>query len=177
MTDQERGHRELSPAERAVMRHREFGGKMQSALKCPVSDYSDFADWYTPGVAAACRAISGDATQLDQLTNRGNTVAIVSDGTRVLGLGNIGPEAGLPVMEGKALLFKYLGGVDAVPLCIRPRSDDEFVAIVGRGEIACPRSDVVGNVGDFLEPALVTASRHDAPAALGECNCNRGANT
>ena len=130
MTDHAKSPSEFPPAERAIARHREFGGKMQSALKCPVSDYSDFADWYTPGVAAACRAISGDANQLDQLTNRGNTVAIVSDGTRVLGLGNIGPEAGLPVMEGKALLFKYLGGVDAVPLCIRPRSDDDFVAIV-----------------------------------------------
>ncbi|MHC4876400.1 MAG: NAD(P)-dependent malic enzyme [Planctomycetota bacterium] len=130
MTEQTRELSGITAAERAVMRHREFGGKMQSALKCSVSDYSDFADWYTPGVAAACRAIVGDADQLDRLTNRGNTVAIVSDGTRVLGLGNIGPEAGLPVMEGKALLFKYLGGVDAVPLCIRPRSDDEFIAIV-----------------------------------------------
>lgn len=120
----------ISPAEAAVERHRQYRGKMQSALKCPVSDYSDFAVWYTPGVAAACRAIVSEPDQVDQLTNRGNTVAIVSDGSRVLGLGNIGPEAGLPVMEGKALLFKYLGGVDAVPLCIRPRSDDELIAIV-----------------------------------------------
>ena len=119
-----------SPDERAVSRHRDFRGKMQTALKCPVSDYSDFAMWYTPGVAAACREIVIHPEEVDQLTNRANSVAIVSDGTRVLGLGNIGPEAGLPVMEGKALLFKYLGGVDAVPLCIRPRSDDEFIAIV-----------------------------------------------
>ncbi len=119
-----------SVAKDAVERHREFGGKMQSALKCPVSDYSDFADWYTPGVAAACRAIVDEPSEVDRLTNRANTVAIVSDGTRVLGLGNIGPEAGLPVMEGKALLFKYLGGVDAVPLCIRPQSDEELIAIV-----------------------------------------------
>lgn len=119
-----------TPAARAVARHLEFRGKIQTALKCPVSDYSDFAVWYTPGVAAACREIVRDPEQLDQLTNRGNTVAVVSDGTRVLGLGNIGPEAGLPVMEGKALLFKHLGGVDAVPLCIRPRSDDELIAMV-----------------------------------------------
>ena len=119
-----------SPAELAVERHREFRGKMQTALKCPVNDYSDFAVWYTPGVAAACREIEARPTAVNEVTNRGNTVAIVSDGSRVLGLGNIGPEAGLPVMEGKALLFKYLGGVDAVPLCIRPRSDEELIAIV-----------------------------------------------
>ncbi|MBI1312480.1 malate dehydrogenase [bacterium] len=119
-----------SLGDRAVRRHREFQGKIQTALKCPVSSYTDFADWYTPGVAAACREIVADPQQVDQLTNRGNTVAIVSDGTRVLGLGNIGPAAGLPVMEGKALLFKYLGGVDAVPLCLQPRSDDELIAVV-----------------------------------------------
>ena len=90
----------------------------------------DFAVWYTPGVAASSRAIVDNPDCVWEQTNRGNTIAIVSDGSRVLGLGDIGPEAGLPVMEGKALLFKVLGGVDAVPLCLRPRDDEELMRTV-----------------------------------------------
>lgn len=115
---------------RAVELHRRYRGKVQMALKVPVSDGRDFGIWYTPGVAAACRAIQRDPRQAYEQTNRGNLVAVVSDGSRVLGLGNIGPEAGLPVMEGKALLFKYLGGVDAVPLCARVNSSDELIQFV-----------------------------------------------
>jgi malate dehydrogenase (oxaloacetate-decarboxylating) len=103
---------------------------MQTLPKCPIGDLRDFAIWYTPGVAAACRAIQARPQEVFELTNRGNLVAIVSDGTRVLGLGNIGPEAGLPVMEGKALLFKFLGGVDAVALCLRTHGVDELIAAV-----------------------------------------------
>jgi malate dehydrogenase (oxaloacetate-decarboxylating) len=114
----------------SLRRHREFRGKMQTLPKCPLRDPADFAVWYTPGVAAPCRAIQARPEDVYEYTNRGNTVAIVSDGTRVLGLGNIGPEAGLPVMEGKALLFKYLGGVDAVPLCVRTNSAEDLIATV-----------------------------------------------
>ncbi|MGD9030059.1 MAG: NADP-dependent malic enzyme [Anaerolineae bacterium] len=109
------------PAEEAMQLHPFYRGKVQIAPKCVVRGLDDFAIWYTPGVAEPCRAISRDEQLAYEYTNKGNTVAIISDGTRVLGLGNIGPSAGLPVMEGKALLFKYLGGVDAVPLCLDTR--------------------------------------------------------
>jgi len=98
--------------------------------KCAIRDFEDFAIWYTPGVASPCRAIAADRELVYEHTNKGNTVAIVSDGTRVLGLGNVGPEAGLPVMEGKALLFKYLGGVDAVPICLRAEDAEEIIDTV-----------------------------------------------
>jgi malate dehydrogenase (oxaloacetate-decarboxylating) len=89
-----------------------------------------FAYWYTPGVAAPCRAIQADPARVYELTNKSNMIAIVSDGSRVLGLGNIGPHARLPVMEGKALLFKYLGGVDAIPICLATQDRQEFVRTV-----------------------------------------------
>jgi malate dehydrogenase (oxaloacetate-decarboxylating) len=114
----------------ALRRHAETRGKVQMAPKCAIAGPEDFAVWYTPGVAAPCRAIQAEPGRVYELTNRGNTIAIVSDGSRVLGLGNIGPEAGLPVMEGKALLFKVLGGVDAVPLCVRTREIAELAAVV-----------------------------------------------
>jgi malate dehydrogenase (oxaloacetate-decarboxylating) len=106
------------PAKDAMKLHPYYRGKVQTAPKCAVRGLDDFAIWYTPGVAEPCRAISEDERLAYEYTNKGNTVAIISDGTRVLGLGNIGATAGLPVMEGKALLFKYLGGVDAVPICL-----------------------------------------------------------
>ncbi|UCG45932.1 MAG: NADP-dependent malic enzyme [Candidatus Bathyarchaeota archaeon] len=95
--------------------------------KCPIRTPADFAIWYTPGVAASCRKIKDDPEQVFSQTNRWNYVAVVSDGTRVLGLGDIGPQAGLPVMEGKALLFKYLGGVDAFPICLGTRNPEEII--------------------------------------------------
>jgi len=103
---------------------------VQMAPKCPVDGQDDFALYYTPGVAEVSRVIAAHGERSFDLTNRGNTVAIVSDGTRVLGLGDIGPEAALPVMEGKALLFKLLGGVDAIPICLASRSGDELVRAV-----------------------------------------------
>jgi malate dehydrogenase (oxaloacetate-decarboxylating) len=106
------------PSRRALELHPYYRGKIQVLPKCPVSEPADLALWYTPGVAGPCRAIAADPELVWEHTNRANSVAIVSDGSRVLGLGDLGPEAGLPVMEGKALLFKHLGGVDAVPLCI-----------------------------------------------------------
>jgi len=114
----------------AIERHRACRGKVQMMPKCPLTSFDDFAVWYTPGVAAASRAIAANRDLAYELTNRGNTVAIVSDGSRVLGLGNIGAEAALPVMEGKALLFKYLGGIDAVPICIDAHEPDAIIACV-----------------------------------------------
>ena len=110
--------------------HPFYQGKMQTISKCVVRDFNDFAIWYTPGVAAPCKAIQEDKEKVYEYTNKWNTVAIVSDGTRVLGLGDIGPEASLPVMEGKALLFKYLGGVDAVPICLDTKDPDEIIRTV-----------------------------------------------
>ena len=118
------------PAEDAMRLHPFYRGKMQTLPKCVVRDFDDFAIWYTPGVAAPCRAIKDDKEKVYQYTNKWNTVAVVSDGTRVLGLGDIGPEAGMPVMEGKALLFKYLGGVDAVPICLDTKDPDEIIQAV-----------------------------------------------
>ncbi len=118
------------PAEESLRLHAFYKGKIQIALKCPIRDLGDFAHWYTPGVASSCRAIKADPGKIHELTNKSNMIAIVSDGSRVLGLGNIGPHAGLPVMEGKALLFKYLGGVDAVPICLATQDHREFVRTV-----------------------------------------------
>ena len=117
------------PAQLAVPMHRFYEGKMQVIPKCAIRSVDDFAVWYTPGVAAPCREIQADPEKSFELTNRWNYVAVVSDGTRVLGLGDIGPEAALPVMEGKALLFKYLGGVDAFPICLRTKDTNEIVKI------------------------------------------------
>lgn len=119
-----------SPQDDAVTQHARYRGKVQLAPKVPVRGLDDFAVWYTPGVAEACRAIAAQPEQVWALTNRGNTIAVISDGTRVLGLGDIGPEAGLPVMEGKALIFKHLGGVDAVPLVVRAADPDTLIATV-----------------------------------------------
>ena len=117
------------PAKLSSPMHRFYEGKMQVIPKCAIRNTDDFAIWYTPGVAAPCREIQADPDKSFELTNRWNYVAIVTDGTRVLGLGDIGPEAALPVMEGKALLFKYLGGVDAFPICLRTKDPEEIVKI------------------------------------------------
>ena len=115
---------------RAVELSRFYGGKVETVPKVPVRSLRDFALWYSPGVAEVSRAIRADPEQSFELTGRWNTVAIVTDGSRVLGLGDIGPRAALPVMEGKALLFKFLGGVDAVPLPIRVATPDQFLSTV-----------------------------------------------
>lgn len=118
------------PAREAMRLHPFYHGKIETTIKCAVRSMEDFAIWYSPGVAGPCRAIAADPEAVDEHTNRWNTVAVVSDGSRVLGLGDIGPRAALPVMEGKALLFKYLGGVDAVPLVVDLHDVDSLVQFV-----------------------------------------------
>ena len=118
------------PSGDAMKLHPFYRGKIETALKCTVRDFNDFAIWYTPGVAAPCRAIAEDPELVYEHTNKWNTVAVVSDGTRVLGLGDIGPKAGLPVMEGKALLYKYLGGVDGVPIMLDTKDPDKIINTV-----------------------------------------------
>jgi len=118
------------PSADAMKLHPFYRGKIETTLKCAVRDFQDFAIWYTPGVAAPCRAINDNPELAYEYTNKWNTVAVVSDGTRVLGLGDIGPEAGLPVMEGKALLYKYLGGVDGVPIMLDTKDPDAIINTV-----------------------------------------------
>jgi len=118
------------PSKDALRLHAYYRGKMGVQLKCRVRDFQDFAIWYTPGVAAVCKEIHQDREKAYDYTNKWNFVAVISDGSRVLGLGDIGPEAGLPVMEGKGLLYKYLGGVDAFPLCLNEKDPDKFIDIV-----------------------------------------------
>jgi len=115
------------PAADAMLLHPFYKGKYQTVPKCCIRDFNDFAIWYTPGVAAPCKDIQAHPEKSFEHTNRANTICVLTDGTRVLGLGDIGPEASMPVMEGKALLFKYLGGVDCVPIALRTKDPDEFI--------------------------------------------------
>ncbi|MHA2061694.1 MAG: NAD(P)-dependent malic enzyme, partial [Candidatus Sifarchaeia archaeon] len=110
--------------------HPFYEGKIQTLPKCIIRDFNDFAIWYSPGVAEPCLDIQKNPEKVYEHTNKWNTVAVVSDGTRVLGLGDIGPKAAMPVMEGKALLFKYLGGVDAVPICLDTKDPDKIIETV-----------------------------------------------
>ncbi|SFG15551.1 NAD-dependent malic enzyme [Halobacillus alkaliphilus] len=110
--------------------HRAFRGKIEIASKMPVDTEEDLSLVYTPGVADICRAIADEPEQADELTSKGNMVAIVTDGTAVLGLGDIGPKAALPVMEGKSMLFKKFAGVDAFPLCLDTQNTEEIISII-----------------------------------------------
>ena len=114
----------------AIERHRASRGKVSIASKMKVETLEDLSIAYTPGVASVSMAIAADKSESYQLTNRGNTVAIITDGSAVLGLGNIGPEAALPVMEGKSILFKSLADVDAFPICLGTQDSDAIIQTV-----------------------------------------------
>ncbi len=114
----------------SLEKHYEWKGKLEVVSRAPVDSSDALSLAYTPGVAAPCLEIQKDVSKSFELTRRWNTVAVVTDGTAVLGLGDIGPEAGMPVMEGKCVLFKAFGGVDAIPLCIRSHDVDEIVNTV-----------------------------------------------
>lgn len=116
--------------EEAIKLHKKHSGKIEIVSKIDVRTEEDLSLVYTPGVADVCKAIVENPDQVDVLTSRGHMVAIVSDGTAVLGLGDIGPKAALPVMEGKALLFKKFANVDAFPLCLDTKNVDELVGII-----------------------------------------------
>jgi len=115
------------PGELALKLHPFYRGKLEVTPKCQIRGCNDFSIWYSPGVAAPCRDIEKHPEQVFVHTNKANFIAIISDGTRVLGLGDIGPHAALPVMEGKAILFKYLGGVDAFPVCLATKDPQELI--------------------------------------------------
>ena len=115
--------------EKSLFLHRKYKGKIEIKTKIKM-DSQDVLSWaYSPGVAEPCRVIANNPNEVDTYTNRGNTIAIVTDGSAVLGLGNIGPKAALPVMEGKAALFKSFGGVDAMPICLDTQDPDEIIQI------------------------------------------------
>ena len=121
-------------AEKALELHKEWKGKISTEAKCEVKTREDLALAYTPGVAEPCKVIHEDPKEAYTYTLKQNTIAVVSDGSAVLGLGNIGPEAAMPVMEGKAVLFKEFGGVNAFPICLKTQEVDEIVETVQRLE-------------------------------------------
>jgi malate dehydrogenase (oxaloacetate-decarboxylating) len=136
------------PSQLALKYHPFYRGKIEIVPKCPIRSFDDFAIWYTPGVAEACETIKAKPEAVFENTNKWNTIAIVTDGSRVLGLGDIGPEAGLPVMEGKALLYKYLGGIDAFPICLGTKKTEEIVSTV-----KCIQPSFAGiNLEDIAQP-------------------------
>lgn len=120
----------MNYSEEAIQKHKEWKGKIRVNTPCPMETREDLSVAYTPGVAAPCLEISKNAEDSYLYTRRGNLVAVVTDGTAVLGLGDIGPEAGMPVMEGKCALFQAFAGVDAFPLCIRSKDTDEIVRTI-----------------------------------------------
>lgn len=130
MTKEELLAKSKQPGIDAMKLHPFYKGKIGIMPKCCIRNIDDFAIWYTPGVAKPCLDIAANPEAVFEHTNKANSVAVVSDGTRVLGLGDIGPEAAMPVMEGKALIFKYLGGVDATPICLDTKDPDKFIEMV-----------------------------------------------
>ncbi|HSD80685.1 MAG TPA: ACT domain-containing protein, partial [Solirubrobacteraceae bacterium] len=124
------GARVLDVTDRTFLLH--LGGKIEQHNKHPLRTRDDLSMAYTPGVARVCEAIAADPEKAYQYTIKRNTVAVVSDGTAVLGLGDIGPRAAMPVMEGKAMLFKEFAGVDAFPICLDTKDPDEIVETVVR---------------------------------------------
>ena len=120
----------MDTKEESLKKHYEWNGKIEVVSRCPVETREDMALAYTPGVAEACLVIKDDVNKSFELTRRNNLVAVITDGTAVLGLGDIGPEAGMPVMEGKCALFKKFADVDAFPLCIKSKDVDEIVRTI-----------------------------------------------
>jgi malate dehydrogenase (oxaloacetate-decarboxylating) len=118
------------PSKIAKKLHSFYKGKIEVMPKCQVESLNDFCIWYSPGVAAVCTDIYKNQDLAYEYTNKGNSVAVVSDGSRVLGLGDIGAHASMPVMEGKALLYKYLGGIDAYPICLGTKNEKEIIQTV-----------------------------------------------
>lgn len=120
----------MTTNEKALLLHEEWNGKLEISSKAKVKSREDLALAYTPGVAEPCKVIAGNPDAAYQYTIKANTIAVVSDGSAVLGLGNIGPLAAMPVMEGKAVLFKEFGGINAIPICLDTQDTDEIIKTV-----------------------------------------------
>jgi len=120
----------MNASEKALTLHREWNGKLETTPKCHVNSREDLAIAYTPGVAEPCKAIAANKEEAYNYTIKANTVAVVSDGSAVLGLGNIGPQAAMPVMEGKAVLFKEFGNINAFPICLDTQDTEEIIRTV-----------------------------------------------
>ena len=160
----------------AVERHRETRGKVSIASKMKVETLDDLSIAYTPGVAAVCMAIAADKSESFHLTNRANTIAVVTDGSAVLGLGNIGPEAAMPVMEGKSILFKSLADIDAFPICLATQESDTIIEIVRNlapsfgginlEDIAAPRCFVIEDALQDLGIPVFHDDQHGTAIAV-----------
>ena len=120
----------MTASEKAIFLHKEWNGKIETISKSPVKNREDLSIAYTPGVAEPCKLIAENPENAYVYTMKANTVAVVSDGSAVLGLGNIGPYAAMPVMEGKCVLFKEFGGVNAVPICLDTQDTEEIIKAV-----------------------------------------------
>lgn len=120
----------MTNSEKALKLHREWNGKISTTPKCHVNSREDLAMAYTPGVAEPCKIIAQNRNEVYNYTIKSNTVAVISDGSAVLGLGNIGPEAAMPVMEGKAVLFKEFGGINAFPICLATQNTKEIIKTI-----------------------------------------------
>ena len=120
----------MNTSEKALTLHREWNGKLNTTPKCHVNSREDLAIAYTPGVAEPCKVIAENKEEAYNYTIKANTVAVISDGSAVLGLGNIGPEAAMPVMEGKAVLFKEFGNVNAFPICLATQDTEEIIQTI-----------------------------------------------
>ena len=116
--------------EKALLLHEEWNGKIETVAKAKVNSREDLALAYTPGVAEPCKVIATDKEAAYKYTMKANTVAVISDGSAVLGLGNIGAHAAMPVMEGKSVLFKEFGGVNAVPICLDTQDTEELIKTI-----------------------------------------------
>lgn len=173
----------MNYAEESLRKHEEWRGKIEIAPRVAVKTREDLSLAYTPGVAAPCLEIQRDESRSFDLTRRWNTVAVITDGTAVLGLGDIGPVAGMPVMEGKALLFKAFGGVDAIPLCLRTKDVDELVRTIyllsgsfggiNLEDIAAPRCfEVERRLKELCDIPVFHDDQHGTAIVLGAALLN-----
>ena len=173
----------MNYAEESLRKHEEWQGKIEITPRVAVKTREDLSLAYTPGVAAPCLEIQKDESRSFDLTRRWNTVAVITDGTAVLGLGDIGPVAGMPVMEGKALLFKAFGGVDAIPLCLKTKDVDELVRTIyllsgsfggiNLEDIAAPRCfEVERRLKELCDIPVFHDDQHGTAIVLGAALLN-----